>query len=230
MPDSISQWLPLLNNSLWFRHLPPALQQSLLQAAQLRQLQSNQLLFPRGEQSADLFAVLQGALCVGTLDAEGREVLLTVAEPVTWFGEIALFDAQPRTHDVRAAGPTTLLCIPQAALQQLLAEQPHWWREFALLLCHKLRLAFNNAEDLSLLPAGPRLARRLLLIARGYGDARTTQQQIRLTQERLAQMLSLSRQTTNQLLRELEQQGVLRLQPGCIEIVDLPALEQAASH
>ena len=30
MPDSISQWLPLLNNSLWFRHLPPALQQSLL--------------------------------------------------------------------------------------------------------------------------------------------------------------------------------------------------------
>ena len=42
-------------------------------------------------------------------------------------------------------------------------------------------------------------------------------------------MLSLSRQTTNQLLNDLQSQGIVRLNYGAIEVLDLDRLRAAAS-
>lgn len=68
----------------------------------------------------------------------------------------------------------------------------------------------------------------LLLIAEGYGEVSGPRRVIQLAQEQLALMLSLSRQTTNQIFKELEAQGLLRLTYGEIEILDLECLRQAA--
>lgn len=64
--------------------------------------------------------------------------LLSLVELPSWFGEISLLE--------------------------LLERQPHSWRDFARLMSHKLRLAFIALEEMSLLPAAPRLALRLLLM------------------------------------------------------------------
>ncbi|MWV11073.1 cyclic nucleotide-binding domain-containing protein [Pseudomonas sp. R-28-1W-6] len=211
----------------WFSHLPAALQEELLGQAGLRQLAAGQRLFSRGDRPCGLYAVLQGAIRIGAVDREGKEALLTLVEPPHWFGEISLFDGQPRTHDAFAEGPTQLLQIPQGALLELLDRQPRYWREFALLMSQKLRLAFIALEAMSLLPAAPRLARRLLLIAEGYGET-GPRRVIQLAQDQLALMLALSRQTTNQILKDLEARGALRLTYGEIEILDLDLLRQMA--
>lgn len=211
----------------WFSHLPAALQEELLGQSCLRQLAAGQRLFSRGDRPCGLYAVLQGAIRIGAVDREGKEALLTLVEPPHWFGEISLFDGQPRTHDAFAEGPTQLLQIPQGALLELLERQPRYWREFALLMSQKLRLAFIALEAMSLLPAAPRLARRLLLIAEGYGET-GPRRVIQLAQEQLALMLALSRQTTNQILKDLEARGALRLTYGEIEILDLDLLRQVA--
>lgn len=212
----------------WFGALPPALQDALLHAAVLRRLDAGQRLFRRGDPPCGLYAVAAGAIRIGAVGKSGKEALLTLVEPPHWFGEISLFDVQPRTHDAFAEGPTRLLQVPQAALLALLEREPRYWRDFALLMSQKLRLAFIALEEMSLLPAAPRLARRLLLIAEGYGEVSGPRRVIQLAQEQLALMLSLSRQTTNQILKELEAQGLLRLTYGEIEILDLERLRQAA--
>lgn len=229
MNSKLAPYRDLLQTSQWFSSQPATLQQALLERAELRLLAAGENLFRRGDRPCGLYAVLEGALNVGAVDASGREALLTVAEPVTWFGEISLFDGLPRTHDAVAAGATLLLHIPQPALDALLAAEPAYWRNFALLMTQKLRLSFINAEDLSLLPAAPRLARRLLMIAEGYGASNVVQSRIKISQERLALLLSLSRQTVNQLLKELEAQGMVRLQFGEIEILDRERLREAAA-
>ncbi|MDX1297320.1 MAG: helix-turn-helix domain-containing protein, partial [Pseudomonas sp.] len=89
------------------------------------------------------------------------------------------------------------------------------------------RLAFIALEEMSLLPAAPRLARRLLMMAENYGEGEP-RRVIHLPQEQLALMLAISRQTTNQILKELEGQGIVRLTYGEIEILDLARLRQAA--
>lgn len=217
----------LLLTGHWFSNLPVPLQDALLNAACPLQLAPGQRLFCRGDPPCGLYAVVEGAVRVGAVSRDGKEALLTLVEAPYWFGEISLFDGQPRTHDAYAEGATRLLHIPQAGLLVLLEREPRYWREFALLMSQKLRLAFIALEDMSLLPAAPRLARRLLLMAEGYGET-GERRSLHLAQEQLALMLALSRQTTNQILKELQARGVLRLTYGEIEILDLQLLRQAA--
>ncbi len=47
---------------------------------------------------------------------------------------------------------------------------------------------------------------------------------IALSQEQLSQMLSISRQTTNQILKDLEARQLVRVQRGEVEIIDLAGL------
>lgn len=212
-----------LRQGHWFNALPAALQEALLTAAQVQQLAAGQVLFRRGDIPCGLYAVVEGGMRIGAVSASGKEALLTLVEPPYWFGEISLFDGQSRTHDAFAEGPTTLLLVPQTRLLALLEQHPQYWRDFALLMSQKLRMAFIALEEMSLLPAAPRLARRLLLIAENYGEGEP-RRLIQLPQEQLALMLSISRQTTNQILKELEAQGILRLTYGEIEILDLARL------
>lgn len=125
-------------------------------------------------------------------------------------------------------GPCTLLQVPQAAMLALLERQPVYWREVALLMSHKLRLSLINIEQMSLMPASARLAHRLLMIAEGYGEIEQARRVLQLPQEDLAAMLGLSRQTINSLLKSLEQQGIIGLSYGAIEVLDLPGLRRAA--
>lgn len=227
MPDPRT-YASLLNQGHWFAALPAALSQTLLEMARVQRLDAGQRLFRRGDRPSGLYAVVEGAVRVGAIGENGKEALLTLVEPPYWFGEISLFDGLPRTHDAFAESTSTLLLLPQAELLALLERQPQHWRDFALLMSHKLRLAFIALEDMSLLPAAPRLARRLLLIAENYGESEP-RRVLHLAQEQLALMLSLSRQTTNQILKELEAQGVVRLTYGEIEILDFAHLRQLAS-
>ncbi|PYC29236.1 Crp/Fnr family transcriptional regulator [Aquipseudomonas alcaligenes] len=227
MSESPSHYRPLLEHGQWFSHLSPALRDTLLGEARLLRLEPGQRLFRRGDPPCGLYAVLEGMMRVGAVGRDGKEALLTLVEPPYWFGEISLFDGQPRTHDAYAEGPTLLLQVPQAALLALLAREPGHWRDFALLMSQKLRLAFIALEEMSLLPAAPRLARRLLMMAEGYGET-GPRRVLHLAQEQLALMLGLSRQTTNQILKELQARGALHLTYGEIEIVDVELLRQAA--
>ncbi|HBX55828.1 Crp/Fnr family transcriptional regulator [Pseudomonas sp. UBA2684] len=226
MPDP-RRYRARLQGGHWFSALPNALQETLLDAAQVQHLDAGQRLFRRGDPPSGLYAVVDGAMRVGAVSKSGKEALLTLVEPPYWFGEISLFDGQPRTHDAFADCASTLLLVPQASLLVLLERQPQYWRDFALLMSQKLRLAFIALEEMSLLPAAPRLARRLLLIAENYGEGEP-RRVIHLAQEQLALMLAISRQTTNQILKELAAQGILRLTYGEIEILDLAHLRAAA--
>lgn len=226
MPDP-HHYFSQLNQGHWFAALPPALSQSLLNMAQVQHLDAGQRLFRRGDKPSGLYAVVEGAVRVGAVSENGKEALLTLVEPPYWFGEISLFDGLPRTHDAFAESASTLLLLPQHELLALLEREPQYWRDFALLMSHKLRLAFVALEDMSLLPAAPRLARRLLLIAKNYGESEP-RRVLHLAQEQLALMLSLSRQTTNQILKELQAQGVVHLNYGEIEILDFERLRKAA--
>ena len=151
-----------------------------------------------------------------------------------WLGEIALFDGAERTHDAQAATACTVLHVPQAPLQAWLAAHPEHWQVLALLLTDKLRVCLMALEEHTLLPAPQRLARRLVRMAEGFdqwqpdGQGRQRwRRELDVSQEQLARMLGLSRQTTNQILQELQQAGCLQLRRGKMEVLDRQGLRDA---
>jgi CRP/FNR family cyclic AMP-dependent transcriptional regulator len=221
----LARWLPVLQADLWFSRCPAELQEALLRLARPVQVAPGQAVFTRGQPPAGLCCVLQGALRVGAVQADGSESVLAFIEPGQWFGEISLIDGRPRTHDAVADGATQVLLVPQAALLAWLQAHPAHWRPIAELACTKLRMLFGVLEDIALLPLEGRLAKRLWLVAHGYGGRNGPPRQLlRMPQEQLALMLGVSRQSTNKALRALEARGLIAQHYGGIELLDLPAL------
>ncbi|KKO44343.1 cAMP-binding protein [Arsukibacterium ikkense] len=212
----------LTRHSIWFNSLNEAQQQQLLAQASYCQLAAEQRLFSRGDPFDGIYALLHGAVLISGVNRQGQQALLTIIEPGDWFGEIALFDNKPRTHDATASVDSTLLHLSGAALTQLL-QQPLWWRSFGQLLTGKVRQVFQALEDISLQSSQVRLARRLLMLSRVHQQA-DGRWLIPIQQEQLGQLLSLSRQTINQQLQALAQQHIVRSAYGKIEILDREAL------
>ncbi|UJW80493.1 Crp/Fnr family transcriptional regulator [Hydrogenophaga sp. SL48] len=204
----------------WFASCPVALQDVLLQLGRMRSLAHGQSLFSRGGLADGLCCLTAGGLHIGALDADGQPAELAYLEPYQWFGEIALIDGLPRTHDAVAEGDTQVLVVPRDALVDWLDQHPALWRELGRLACRKLRVAFAVLEELAMLPLEERLQRRLRLLAKGYGTREAPRHRIRLGQEVLARMMGVSRQSVNKALKALETRGVLRLHYGEIELLD----------
>lgn len=215
----------LLFAGRWFSGLPEPLQEALLDAARVRELTDKEQLFSRGDAPCGLYGVVSGAIRIRGIAETGQEALLTLLEPPSWFGEVSLFDDQPCTHDALAVGASCLVHVPKDALEAILDEQPHAWRHLGRLLTTKLRIAFELLEEISLAPGVVRLAHRLAKIAAGYGERLAySHRTVAISQDELARMLSMSRQTTNQLLRQLASLSLIKLGYGSIEILDLDGL------
>jgi len=221
--------LAVLKSSEWFAALDPGFQQAVLESSRVMAVAASQSVFHRGDGSNGIYCVMSGAICFGAIAPSGRESIVALAEAPQWFGEIALFDGGARTHDAWADVASTLLHLPLRRLTRILADDPDRWRQLGRLLVRKLRIALSLLEDMALEPPKVRLARCLVNLFEGYGQRKAAPScSLRISQERLGMMLSLSRQTVNELLRRLEDEAIVHCQRGGIRILDPDRLRQAA--
>lgn len=215
----------ILASGRWFSGLPSSFQDALCDDARVVTLHAGELLFQRGDENDGLYGLLDGAIRFGAVSVAGRESVVGLAERPQWFGEVALLDGGPRTHHAWAESAATLVHAPLPAIDEWLAQHPAHWRHIGQLAVHKLRVAFSLIEDARLHPPRDRLIRCLVSLASGYGQREGSMPRtLRVSQERLGSMLSLSRQTVNALLRDLEREEVLVRVRGGLRIPDLERL------
>ncbi|MFM2262207.1 MAG: catabolite activator [Pseudomonadota bacterium] len=223
-----NQCARVARSGTWFASLPDDLASRLLAEGRFLKLPAGTRLFARGDPPDGIYCVLNGVVRISTIAENGKEVILAMLVETQWFGEIALFDGEPRTHDAWAEGECALLRVPQASLLRMLAERPAHWMDLGRLLTQKLRITFAGLEEIALLPPTARLAGRLTTMAGAYGTwTDRSKRVLEISQEQLGLMLSLSRQTVNQSLKELEAGGSIRRNRGSIEIADLEKLIKA---
>jgi len=220
--------LAVLNRSEWFVSLEPAFRQALLASSQVMVVGAGKPVFHRGDQGDGIYCVLSGAIRFGAIAPSGRELIVALVEAPEWFGEIALFDGGVRTHDAWADVPSTLLHLPLRHLTRILAGDPGVWQHLGRLLVRKLRAALSLLEDMALEPPRVRLARCLINLFEGYGQRKADPHHpVRVSQERLGMMLSLTRQTVNELLRQMEKESIIECQRGGVRVLDLGRLRRA---
>jgi CRP-like cAMP-binding protein len=220
----------ILSSGHWFAGLPTSLQQALYASARVVTLRAGELLFQRGDSNDGLYAMLAGAICFGAVNPDGKEALVGLAEPPQWFGEVALLDGGRRTHDAWADCDATLVHVPAAAAARWLDEHPEHWQYIGRLAAHKLRVVFAAVEDARLRAPRARLIRCLVSLARGYGERDPSPQPtLRVSQERLGSIVSLSRQTINALLQVLERERLLVCMRGGVRILDFGRLLELES-
>jgi CRP/FNR family transcriptional regulator, cyclic AMP receptor protein len=210
-----------IDQGAWFSKLSQPLRSSIMARAAVRRLTDGEPLATRGSPAEEWCGVALGAVRISSTSLSGKQVTLTYAEPGTWFGDIALFDGLPRTHDADAHGITTLLTVRRADFKDLLAQHVELYDALLRLNCRRLRLMFDQFEDLNTRPLQARLAKQVLLLAKSYGVAQGEEIRIGLglAQEDLAHLLGASRQRVNQELKGFEREGAVRVEPARLVVL-----------
>ena len=78
-------------------------------------LNKGQILFKEGEEGDRLYVVVHGKIKLGTTSADGRENLLSILGPGEMFGELSLFDPEPRTSTATAVTDVRLVSLARCA-------------------------------------------------------------------------------------------------------------------
>ncbi len=229
MKSTLELLAPLSANP-WFGSLPLRERRAMLSAGEMQRLRPGEMLFRQGDGVAPgkgaFYGLVSGAFRISSLREDGKEAILVVLEAGNWFGEISLIDQQPRTHDATAIGAAEVLAVPRAAFDALM-KRPSFSQAVCRLLAARMRSLYGMVEDATLRSTRARVARRLLLLARGDAtqqrDARAV---VPVSQEALAMMLGITRQTLSKELKALSQGGAVVLGYGRIEIASAALLEK----
>ncbi len=141
--DALIGLLPALSQ------LGPAERQALLSRARVSEAPAGATVIRHGDTGDEAYFVLAGRAVAGVATPQGGYRSLSALGPGDFFGEIAALTGAPRTANVVAEGPLTLMQVPAASLRALSANPL-----FGRLLLAKMgeRLARTHTSDL------PRLA------------------------------------------------------------------------
>ncbi|HEY5579934.1 MAG TPA: Crp/Fnr family transcriptional regulator [Rhodoferax sp.] len=218
-----------INSGRWFSTLSPSLRHDILRCAYVKRYKDGDLISARGEPPEEWIACARGAVRVSSTSISGKQITLTYVEPGIWFGDVAIFDGDRRTHDAYAHGETTIFCVAKADFKKILAHHAELYEALLRLHARRIRQLYGLVEDLNTLPLRARLAKQLLHLVRSYGvpslsDGSEVRIGLQLAQEELAQLLGASRQRVNQELKSMEREEIIRIEPGGLVIRNRDAL------
>ncbi|MFM9922888.1 Crp/Fnr family transcriptional regulator [Variovorax sp. H27-G14] len=218
-----------INSGRWFSSLSPSLRHDILRCAFVKRYKDGDLIAARGDPPEHWIACAKGAVRVSSTAVSGKQVTLTYVEPGIWFGDVAMFDGDRRTHDAYAHGDSTILCVARGDFHKILAAHVELYEALMRLQARRIRTLFGLVEDLNTLPLRARLAKQLIHLVRSYGvpnldDGSQTRIGLQLAQEELAQLLGASRQRVNQELKTMEREGTIRIEPAGLVVLDRAGL------
>lgn len=202
----------------WFASVPAALQERLRNEVFAVQGDKGAVMMPAGSAVEGWHAVLSGLVMLQSPASKGRASAFIGVPDGEWFGEGSAMKPEPRKYNVVALRPTTLLCLP-LPLFATLRESSLAFNQF---LVQHLNMRLGQA--MTIIEAGRTQSpeyRVALYLSRLFW--RSTRR-LNLTQDELGQLVGLSRQTVNRVLRTLEELGIVSLDFGKVAIVDDKAL------
>jgi CRP/FNR family cyclic AMP-dependent transcriptional regulator len=213
-----------------FGQVPEADLRALAQLVRERTHPRGSLILTQGDPGEALFLIRSGQVKVSVVAEDGREVILSVLGPGSFFGEMALVDDEPRSAHVIAMEDTSLLQLRREDFRSRLRTSPELSIALLRELSRRLRRADDTITSLMLLDVNGRVAHLLLELAReegGEGGARITR---RLTHASIGQMVGASRETVSRTMRTLVIRNVIAVERREIRLLDLPALRLAAQQ
>jgi len=123
-----------------FRNIPSSQLEPLRAAAAPQVFGGGAAVFRQGDIPKFFYIVEEGAIDI-VLPTMTDDVTIASFEAGSFFGELSVFDHQPRTATARAATETRLTCIPLEAIANLLEQHPQAAKQFMAVIIERLRRA-----------------------------------------------------------------------------------------
>jgi len=167
------------------------------------------------EEAGDsMFVIASGKVKVVLYGQTGREIILSMLKGGDFFGEMSLFDRQPRSANVVAVSETQLLALDRDAFHKHLLANPSTALAILAEMSRRLRHADEVIGNLALLDVYARVARVLRELALKQGEQVEGGILIRErpTQQEIAGLVGTSRETVSRALSEFTKRGLLEVE------------------
>lgn len=182
-----------------------------------------EILLDEGDVADALYFVAQGVVKVFKTSADGKEQILRIIRPGESFNDVPVLNGGVSLTSASAMGPVTLYAIKKADLEKVMRESPQIAFNIIDVLSQRVVELISLVEDLSFRHVTGRVAKMLLEYA---GDK--TGERPRLTQQEMAAMIGTAREMVGRSLKNLESDGVIRMERNRIIITDQKALRETA--
>lgn len=190
-----------------FQGLPEETIQDLARLATMKSVPRHHAIIRAGERTDYLYFVLTGSLKVISSDEEGREVILNILGQGELFGEMGIFNEQPRSASVVSIVPTDLILLAKNDVRTLMQQNFEIaWRMMANL-ADRLRSADRRIESLALMDVYGRVA-RVLIETSGEVDGQTLLAS-RISKQDIAKMVGASREMVSRVMKDLTARGLI---------------------
>lgn len=172
------------------------------------------VIFTQGDRAENVQYIERGNVRLSVVSSGGKEAVIAVLEPRSFFGEGCLAGQPKRMATATAMGRCTILTIDKAEMMRQLHNRPAFADGFlSHMLARNIRIEedlvdqlFNSSEK--------RLARTLLLLAR-YGEAEMPERVLpKLSQELLAEMVGTTRSRVNFFMNKFRKLGFIEYNGG----------------
>lgn len=215
----------LLRATIWARGLTPE-QMARVEADTVEQfVPKGGYICRKGEMVNAWIGVIDGLAKINNLSPEGKSVTFTGIASGSWFGEGTLLKNEVRKYDVVALRDSRIARMPGQTFAWLLDTSLPFTRFLLMQLNERLGQFIGMVEFDRLLDVDARVARCLasLFNAHLYPG---TEPLLQISQEEIGYLSGASRQRANQALQVLEKEGLLKVDYGGIQILDLDGLRR----
>jgi len=191
----------------------------------LRQFDKDDVIFRQGDESREIYILLQGKVRIFKISPSGNETSIDIFSVHDVIGELAAIDSSPRSATGKAIGKVSLLTMSHERFLHHVENVPGLALSLARLLARKLRWTASFAESVAQFDAAGRLLHILLYYVERYGQeleaGKRYSVDLALNQTDLASMVGARREWVNRLLSDWRKRGLLEYDHGVITILDM---------
>ncbi len=179
----------------------------------------------RGDKLDAWAGVVSGVIKLSTISKSGKSVTLAGIRTGGWFGEGTVLKDIPRQYDLVALRDTRMAFMDKATFFWLFEHSVAFNRYLVHQFNERLGQFIALVEYDRMLDAKARLARNIAWL---FNPALypNSGNELDISQEELGLISGISRQATNESLKALEREGLLRVSHGGITVLDLGRLSR----
>jgi CRP/FNR family cyclic AMP-dependent transcriptional regulator len=224
--------LARLSRSFLFAGLPEKHLAAALENCRCLRLPEKKEVYRRGEAGDEMCIVIQGGVKVSSLSVDGKEIIFDLLSEGDFFGELSVLDGSPRAATVTTLVPTVLVVLEREFFLAFLEKNPGAAIRLLHLLARRLRAADTFLEEVLFYDSETRLAKRLVALKKIYGKAvgGAVQAEFKVSQQDIASMVGITRESVNKHLKKWERLGILNLGQGHLVIRDAALLQKMADE
>lgn len=189
------------------------------------------ILFVEGQEAEGVFTLSKGRIRLSTTSAQGKSLLLRIAQPGEIIGLPGVISGKSYVLTAEALDPVQVNFVPRGPFLKFLREHGDAALRVAEILNEIYHATFRELRYLALSNSATEKLARFLLerAALRDGSGQQLRAPLSLTQEEIAEIIGVARETVTRLFTMFKRDGLIEIQGSTLVIADRAGLEKLLS-